>query len=202
MPCFAILCSCSLLFACSKHAFLMLISGILVFSPSLWTWYLLHFCHACLNLIYYDLAIANCSCFVKHILYITAIWFVAMWECSSLVSCCILDGIVLLNAVLRHSCFACHLQTVHPIPVIFISISTGIISSFQRHTWFAKLMPCSSFSFRSTHMHCTSHLAYHVMYCIMLLVHCTVIDCWSIACVLALGRAVRWVHDRGTYWVR
>ena len=44
-------------------------------------------------------------------------------------------------------------------------------------------------------MHCISHLAYHAMYCIMLLVHCTVIDCCSIACVLALGRAGRRVRD-------
>src|SRR3954468_17898341 len=63
-----------------------------------------------------------------------------------------------------HSCFACLLQTVHPIPVIFISISTEIISSFQRHTRFAKIMPGSSFSFRSTHMHCIPHLAYHAMF--------------------------------------
>ena len=109
---------------------------------------------------------------------------------------------MLLTADSCHSCFACHLQTMHPIPVISISISTEIISSFQRHTWFAKLMPCSSFSFRSTHMHCISHLAYHAMFCIMLLAHCTMIDCWSFACVLALGRAGRRVRDRGTCWVR
>ena len=29
-------------------------------------------------------------------------------------------------------------------------------------------------------MHCISHLAYHDMYCIMLLVHCTVIYCGSL----------------------
>ena len=127
--------------------------------------------------------------------------FVALLECSSLVSCCILDGIVLLIAELCHSCFACHLQTMHPFPVIFISFSTDIISSFQRHTWFAKFMPCSLFPFRSTHMHCISCLAYHVRYCLMLLAHCTMIDCCSIACVLALGRAGRRVCDRGTCWV-
>ena len=38
-------------------------------------------------------------------------------------------------------------------------------------------MPWSSLSFQSTHMHCTSYLAFHAMSCIMLLVHCTVIDC-------------------------
>ena len=122
--------------------------------------------------------------------------FVVMLECSSLVSCCILDGIVLLIAELCHSCFACHLQTVQPILVNFISISTEINSSFQRRTWFAKLRPGSIFSFRSTHMHCILHPAYHVMFCIMLLVHCTVIDCWSFACVLALVRAGRQVRDR------
>ena len=84
-----------------------------------------------------------------------------MLECCSVVTYCILSAIMLLIIDLCHSCFACHLQTVHPIPVIFISISTEIISSFQWHAWFAKLLPCSSFSFRSTHMHRISHLAYH-----------------------------------------
>ena len=89
-----------------------------------------------------------------------------MLECCSIVTCCILSAIMLLIADSCHSCFACHLQTVHPFPVIFISISTEIISSFQWHAWFAKLLPCSSFSFRSTHMHRISY-----MFCIMLLVH-------------------------------
>src|SRR4051812_20098657 len=63
-----------------------------------------------------------------------------------------------------HSCFACHLQTVHPMPVIFISISTEIISSFQWHTWFAKIMPGSSF-FLQEHayaLHITSRISCHV----------------------------------------
>ena len=170
-------CSCSMLLSCSKHVFLMLIPGMLFFSLSLWTWYLLHFCHACLNLLLCDLAVAQCLSFVKHLEGITAMCFVAMLECSSLVSCCILDGIMLLIAELCHYCFACHLQTVHPITVIFISISTEIISSFQRHTWFANLMHCSIFPFRSMHMHCISHPACHAMFCIMLLAHCTMVDC-------------------------
>ena len=87
-----------------------------------------------------------------------------MLECCSIVTCCILSAIMLLVADSCHSCFACHLQTVHPIPVIFISISTEIISSFQWHAWFAKLLPCSSFSFRSTHMHRISYLAYHTCF--------------------------------------
>src|SRR3954468_22755974 len=99
-----------------------------------------------------------------------------MFGCSSLISCCLLSSIMLLMADYCHSCIACHLQTVHPIPVIFISISTEITSSIQWHTWFAKIMPCSSLSFRSTHLHCISHLAYHVMFCIMLLAHCIMID--------------------------
>ena len=202
MYCFAMICSYSMWLSCSKHCFLMLSTDMLVFSLSLWSWYLLHFCHACLNLLLCDLAVAQYSCFVKRLEYITSICFVAMLECSSLVSCCILDGIVLLIAELCHSCFACHLQTVHPMSVIFISILTKIISSFQRYTWFANLMPGSIFPFRSMHMHCISHLACHVMLCIMLLVHCTMIDCGPFACVLALGRAGRQVRDRGARWVR
>ena len=157
MPFFAMICSRSMLLSCSKHCFLMLNPGML-FSPSLWTCYHLHFRHACLNLLLSDLAVAQCSCFVMHLVYITAIGFVMMLECSSLVPCCMLSSIVLLITVLHHPCFACHLQTVHPFPVIFISISTEIVSSFQRYTWFAKLMPWSLFPFRSTHMHCISHL--------------------------------------------
>ena len=125
-----------------------------------------------------------------------------MLECCSIVTCCILSAIMLLIADSCHSCFACHVQTVHPFSVIFISISTEIISSFQWHAWFSKLLPCSSFPFRSTHMHCIPCLTYHAMFCIMLLVHCSVIDCWSFASVLALGRAGRRVCDRGTCWVR
>ena len=35
-------------------------------------------------------------------------------------------------------------------------------------------------------MHSTSYLAFHAISCIMLLVHCIVIDCCSVPCVLAL----------------
>ena len=166
-----------MLLSCSKHCFLMLIPGMLLFSLSLWTWYLLYFYHACLNLLLCDLAVAQCSSFVKHLEWVTAMCFVDMLGCCIIVSWCILRAIMLLIAELCHSCFACHLQTVHPILVIFISISTEIISYFQWHTWFAKLMPCSSFFFWSTHMHCILHPAYHAMFCIMLLAHCTVVDC-------------------------
>ena len=89
--------------------------------------------------------------------------FVAMLECISLASCCILDGIMLLIAELCHYRFACLLQTVHPIPVIFISISTEINSSSQRHTWFAKLRPGSIFPFRSTI--CIAYHISHIMPC-------------------------------------
>ena len=93
---------------------------------------------------------------------------------------------MLLVAELCHYCVACHLQAVHPIPAIFISFSTEINSSFQRHTWFAKLRPVSIFPCRSMHMHCILHPAYHVMFCIMLLVHCTVVDCVSLLLVFLL----------------
>ena len=94
-----------------------------------------------------------------------------MLGCCSIVTWCVLSAIMLLIAESCHSCFACHLQTVHPFPVIFISISTEIISSFQWHAWFAKLLPCSSFSFpeHAYALHITSCISF--MYCIMLLVH-------------------------------
>ena len=151
------------------------------------TCYLLHFCHACLNLLLSELAVAQCSSFVKHHEWIPAMYFVAMFECCSIFILMHLDGYLLFIADRCHICFACHFQTVHPIPVIFISISTEINSSFQRHTWFAKLRPGSIFSFRSTHMHCISHPAYHAMFCIMLLAHCTVVDCVSLCLCSCFG---------------
>ena len=125
-----------------------------------------------------------------------------MLECNILVSCCILDGFVLWIIELCHYCFACHLQTVLPFTVILISILTEITPSFQRHACLAKLMPWSFFSFWSTHMHCISHPACHAMFCIILFVHCTMVDCWYFTCVLAFGRAGRRVRDRGTCRVR
>ena len=84
---------------------------------------------------------------------------------------------MLLIADWCHICFAFHFQTMHLIPVIFISISTKINSSYHWHSWFSKLRPVLIFSFRSMHMLCISHPAYHAMFCIMLLAHCTVVDC-------------------------
>ena len=87
MPCFSMLSSCSMLIACSEHCYLVL------FMPCP-TWYLLHFCHACLSLICCDLAVAQCSSFVKHLLYITAICFVVTLGCCSIVSWCLLSAII------------------------------------------------------------------------------------------------------------
>ena len=173
MPCFAMICSCSMLLSCSKHCFLMLNSWhVVIFTKSV-TWYLLHFCHACLNLLLSELAVAQCSSFVKHLEWIPAMCFIAMLECCSMLFLMHLDGLVLLIADRCHICFACHLQTVHPFPVIFISISTEIISSFQRHTWFAKLMPCSS-SFLPKHayaLHITSRISWHVLHHVACALH-------------------------------
>ena len=156
----------------------------------------MHFCHACLNLLLCVLAVAQCSSFVKHLEWITAMCFVVMLECSSLLFLMYLNGLVLLIADRCHICFACLLQTVHPIPAIFISISTEINSSFQWHSWFSKLRLGSIFPFRNMHMHCISHC--HAMFCIMLLVQCMWLSVYPFACVLALGRAGRRVRDQGT----
>ena len=163
MPCFAMICSCSMLLSYSKHCFLMLNSWHVIFTKSV-TWYLLHFCHACLNLLLSELAVAQCSSFVKHLEWIPAMYFVAMFECCSMLFLMHLDGYMLIIADRCHICFACHFQTVHPIPVIFISISTEINSPFQWHSWISKLRPGSFIPFQSLHMHRISHPAYHTMF--------------------------------------
>ena len=48
------------------------------------TYYHLHFCHACLNLLMDELAVAQCSSFVKHHEWIPAMYFFVMFECFSL----------------------------------------------------------------------------------------------------------------------
>ena len=124
-----------------------------------------------------------------------------MLGCCSIVACCILSAIMLLIADSCHSCFACHLQTVHPFPVIFISISTEIISSFQRHTWFAKWMPCSSSSLpkHAYALHITSRISCHVLHHVVCALHRGWL-CFPFASVLALGRVGRRVRERGTCW--
>ena len=159
MPFLAMICSCSMLLSFSKHCFMVLIPGMLVFSLSLWCWYLLHFCHACLNLLLCDLAIAQCSSFVKHHEWIPAMYFIVMFECCSIIILMLLDGYLLIIADRCHICFACHFQTVHPIPVIFISISTEITSPFQWHSWISMLRPGSIIPCQILHMHHISHPA-------------------------------------------
>ena len=173
------ICSCSMTFSCPKHCFLMLFLPFSVFSLNLWSWYLLHFCHACVEPVNVWSSRSSVFIFSQASPVDYSICFFAMLECCSIVACCIWSAIMLLIADSRHSCFARHLQTVHPIPVIFISISTEIISSFQWHTWFAKLLPCSFFFFRSTHMHRKPHLAYHA--------------CFA-SCCLCISRDWLWFH--------
>ena len=159
MPCFAMICSCRMLLSCSKLCFLMLNSSHAVYFTKFVTWYLLLFFHACLNLLLSELAVAQCSSFVKHLEWIPAMYFVAMLECCSMLSLMHLDGLVLFIANRCHICFACHFQTVPPIPVIFIPISTKITSSFQWHSWIYKLRQGSIIPCQILHMHHISHSA-------------------------------------------
>ena len=55
----------------------------------------MHFCHACLNLLMDELAVAQCSSFVKHHEWIPAMYFVAMFECCSMFILLHLDGYLL-----------------------------------------------------------------------------------------------------------
>ena len=117
------------------------------------TCYHLHFCHACVNLLMDELAVAQCSYFVKHYAWIPAMYFVVMFECCSIIILMHLDGYLLIIADLCHICFACHFQTVHPIPVIFISISTEITSPFQWHSSIYMLRIGSIILCQILHMH-------------------------------------------------
>ena len=151
--------SCSILFSCSKECYLIWNSRQVLISLSLRSVCHLHFCHACLNLLMDELAVAQCSSFVKHHVWIPAMYFVVMFEWCSLFVLMHLDGYLLFIAYWCHICFACHFQTVHPIPVIFISISSDFISSFQWHTWNSKLRPGSCTPCQILHMHPASHPA-------------------------------------------
>ena len=128
--------------------------------------------------------------------------FVAMLECNSLVSWCILDGIVLLIAALCHYCFACHLQTVHPIRwsiYWFRPKSTHLSSgTLGLPSW------CLVQSSLSEACIC---IAYHISLIMPYFASCCLrIAPWlivvSFACALALGRAGRRVRVRGTRWER
>src|SRR3954469_18509485 len=92
-----------------------------------------------------------------------------------------------------HSCFACHLQTVHPIPMIFISISTEITSPIQWHTWFAKIMPCSYFP-SGAHICIAYHIS-HIMSCFASC--CLCIASWLI--VVPLLVFLLWVEPGDEY---
>ena len=98
--------------------------------------------------------------------------FVAMLECSSLVSCCLLDGIMLLIAELCHSCFACHFQTMHPIPVIFIDfnrnqlIFPAALLVCQVESWFNIFLPEHAYA-----LHITSRISCPVLHHVACALH-------------------------------
>ena len=58
----------------------------------------MHFCHACLNLLMDDLVVAQCSSFVKHHEWIHDMYFVAMFECRSMLILLHLDGYLMYIA--------------------------------------------------------------------------------------------------------
>ena len=94
-----------------------------------------------------------------------------MLGCRSIATCCILSAIMLLIAdrvilVLLAICKPCirfrwSLYRFQPKSSYLSSGILGLPSWCLVH----------HLSFRSMHMHCISHLAYHYMYCIMLFVH-------------------------------
>ena len=153
------ICSCSMYFSCSKDCFLMINSWLVVNFTKSETSNLLHFCNTCLSLLMDELAVAQCSSFVKHHEWIPAMYFVVMFEWCSIIILMHSDGYLLFIADRYHICFACHFQTVHPIPVIFISISTEITAPLQWQSWISMLRPGSIIPCQILHMHHISHPA-------------------------------------------
>ena len=137
----------------------MINSRLVLISLSLKPVYQLLFCHACLNLLMDELAVAQCSSFFKHHEWILAMYFDAMYGCCSMFILLHLDGYLLFIADRCHICFACHFQTMHPIPAFFISFSSDFISSFQWNTWISKLRLASFIPCQILHMHPASHPA-------------------------------------------
>ena len=152
----------------------------MLISPSLKSVYQLHFCHACLNLLLDELAVAQCSSFIKHHEWIHVMYFVAMLECCSMLFLMHLGGLVLIIADRCHICFACHFQIVHPIPAMSISISTEIASPFQWHSWISKLRPGSFIPLQIMHMHRILHTAYHTMFMWLQLYFLIPFGLWSV----------------------
>ena len=127
-------------------------------------------------------------------------YFVVIFECRIIYILMHLVGHLLIIADRCHICFACHFQTVHPIPVIFISISTEITSTFQWHSWISKLRSGSIIPCQILHMHHIPHPAYHTMFASYCL---SIARGWlcSFACCSCLGRSGRRVRERGARWL-
>ena len=66
------------------------------------TCYHLHFFHACLNLVTDELAVAQCSYFVKHHEWIPVMYFVSIFECCSIFNLMHLHGYLLFIADRYH----------------------------------------------------------------------------------------------------
>ena len=58
----------------------------------------MHFCHAWLNLLMDELAVAQCSSFVKHHVWIPSMYFVVMFESYNMFILLQLDGYLLYIA--------------------------------------------------------------------------------------------------------
>ena len=124
-------------------------------------------------------------------------YFFVMFECCSIFILMHLDVYLLIIAVWCHICFACHFQTVYPIPVIFISISTEITSPFQWHSWVSKLRPGPIIPFQIMHMHRIPHLAYHTMFmCWLFTMLCASFRCCFFGLVPITSRlwGPAWLH--------
>ena len=147
MPCFAMICSYSMLLPCSKHCFLMLNSWHAVISTKSETSKSFAVLPCFFEPVNGGIRRSSVFIFCQASLVDPLHVFCCHVWCCSIIILMHLDGYLLIITGRCHICFACHFQTVYPILVIFILISTEITSPLQ-------IMP----------MHHISHPAYHAIF--------------------------------------
>ena len=165
------------------------------------TCYHLHVCHACLNQLMSELAIAQFSYFVKHHEWIPAMNFFVMFQCCTIFilmhldgSCCLSQtgAIFVLLAIskpfirFRWSLYQFRLKSTH-----LSSGTLGFPSWGQVQSFLSK--SCICITYRIPHI--------MTMFCIMLFEHCTWLIVFLFACCSCLGRARRRVREWGARWV-
>ena len=140
-----------------------------------------------------ELAVAQCSSFVKHHEWISAMYFVVMFEFCSIFILMHLEGYLLIIADRCHICFCLPFPNrasdsgdlyinfkwnllIFPVALLYFHVEARFNLSFANHAYAS---------------HTASRIAYHV--CILLFEHCT----WLIVFLLLV--CIVWVEPRDEF---